>query len=283
MDGTAPATAPVTGRARRVVEVVALVAVWMALGRLLPVDANGYLLLGIPLTLAFQLLVRRRPVRELWVRDGDRFALDRLAAVVAAVLLVVPAVMLVLAVREGAWVQAAWYLAAVVGAVAAGYALRRTTPGRVLRAAALPAAIGVLIMVLNGVLQAVVLGRAPAPLAMLGTGLLSLALYFPVSFLIEEVAFRGALDAHVHRPGEGRGWWTALLTSALWGLWHLPVLPPPASAGALAVSVVQLLAVHCAIGVPLAFAWRRTGNLAAPALAHSLADAVRNAFAAGLA
>jgi membrane protease YdiL (CAAX protease family) len=280
MEGTAAVTAPVAGRTRRVVEVVAFVAIWTALGRLLGVDPNGYLLLGIPLTLAFQLLVRRRPVRELWVRDGDRFALDRVAVLVAVLLMVVPAVMLVRAVIAGAWVEAGWYLAATVGAVAAGYALRRTTPGRVLRAAALPTGIAVLLMVLVGVLQMVVLGRTPAPLAALGTGLLSLALYFPASFLIEEVTFRGALDAHLHRPGEGRGWWTALLGSALWGLWHLPVLPPPASAGAAAVSVVQLLVVHCAIGVPLAFAWRKTGNLAAPALAHALADAVRNALAA---
>jgi membrane protease YdiL (CAAX protease family) len=278
MDTTAPA--PAIARARRVLEVVVFVAVWMALGWLLGVDPNGYLLLGIPLTLAFQLLVRRRPVRELWVRDGDRFALDRVAALVAVLLMVVPAVMLVRAVLAGAWVQAGWYLAAMVGAVAAGYALRRTTPGRVLRAAALPAVIGVLIMAAAAVLQMVVLGRTPAPLAALGTGLLSLALYFPASFLIEEVTFRGALDAHLHRPGEGRGWWTALLGSALWGLWHLPTLPPPASAGAAVVVVVQLLVVHCAIGVLLAFAWRKTGNLAAPALAHALTDAVRNALAA---
>jgi membrane protease YdiL (CAAX protease family) len=188
--------------------------------------------------------------------------------------------MLVRAVLAGAWVEAGWYLAAMVGAVAAGYALRRTTPGRVLRAAALPAGIAVLLMVLVGVLQMVVLGRTPAPPAALGTGLLSLALYFPAGFLIEEVTFRGALDAHLHRPDEGRGWWTALLGSALWGLWHLPALPPPASAGAAAVAVVQLLVVHSVIGVPIAFAWRKTGNLAAPALAHALADAVRNGLAA---
>jgi membrane protease YdiL (CAAX protease family) len=282
VEPTAPVTTPGTGRARRAVEVVLFVAVWMALGWLLPVDGNGYLLLGVPLTLAFQLLVRRRPVRELWVRDGDRFALDRAGVLIAVALVVVPVVMLVRAVVAGAWVGAVWNLAAMVGAVAAAYALRRTTVGRVLRAAALPAAIGVLIMVAAGVLQAVVLGRAPAPLAALGTGLLWLALFFPVTFVLEEVTFRGALDAHVHRPGEGRGWWTALLVSALWGLWHLPLLPPPASAGQAVLTVVQLLAVHCALGVLLSFAWRRTGNLAAPALAHALADAVRNAIAAGL-
>jgi hypothetical protein len=57
-----------------------------------------------------------------------------------------------------------------------------------------------------------------------------IALYFPATFLLEEVTFRGALDAHVHHDGETRGWQSAVFTSTLWGLWHLPVshaLPLP--------------------------------------------------------
>jgi membrane protease YdiL (CAAX protease family) len=49
------------------------------------------------------------------------------------------------------------------------------------------------------------------------------ALYYPASFLLEEVAFRGALDAHVHYDGERGGWLSAVFISALWGVWHLPV------------------------------------------------------------
>jgi membrane protease YdiL (CAAX protease family) len=115
-------------------------------------------------------------------------------------------------------------------------------------------------------------------LAVLGTVAKYLLLYFPLTFVIEEVAFRGALDAHVHHAGEGRGWHSAMFVSALWGLWHLPIsggLPLPAL-------VLELLAVHCLIGVPLSFAWRRTRNLAGPAFAHSAIDAVRNALMLGL-
>jgi membrane protease YdiL (CAAX protease family) len=77
-----------------------------------------------------------------------------------------------------------------------------------------------------------------------------------------------------------RQWPTALYVSVLWGLWHLPI----AGGGGqpLAATVAQLLVVHCAIGVPLSLGWRRTGNLAVPALAHALIDAVRNALIAGL-
>src|SRR5690242_9943925 len=68
---TGPVTSPtapadlLAGRSRwrRYVEVGAFVAVWVTAGYLLPLSSNGYLLLGIPLTFGFQLLVRRRPLR----------------------------------------------------------------------------------------------------------------------------------------------------------------------------------------------------------------------------
>ena len=104
------------------------------------------------------------------------------------------------------------------------------------------------------------------------------ALYFPATFLSEEVAFRGALDSHVHHDGERGDWRSAVLVSALWGLWHLPVshsLPLP-------LQVVELVGVHVVLGVPLSLAWRRSRNLAGPALAHAVNDAVRNAFMLGL-
>jgi membrane protease YdiL (CAAX protease family) len=64
--------------------------------------------------------------------------------------------------------------------------------------------------------------------------------------------------------------------SALWGLWHLPL----GSLKPLWLVVVQALVIQCAIGVPLSFAWRRSGNLALPAAAHGFADAVRDAVSA---
>lgn len=104
------------------------------------------------------------------------------------------------------------------------------------------------------------------------------ALCFPATFLLEEVTFRGALDAHLHHDGETRGWQSAFFVSTLWGLWHLPVshaLPFP-------LQVTELVVVHVVLGVPLSMAWRRSRNLAAPAFAHAVNDAVRNAVMLGL-
>ena len=171
-----------------------------------------------------------------------------------------------------------WYLAAMAGAVAAAFAVRASSVLATLRSAALPIAIGA-----GG--MATVYGMmhlaSGAPLPTMGA-LAALAkytaLYFPATFLLEEAAFRGALDAHVHHDGEARGWQSAVFVSALWGLWHLPVsasLPFP-------LMVLELVVVHVGIGVGLSFAWRRSRNLGGPALAHAVIDAVRNATMLGL-
>ena len=108
-------------------------------------------------------------------------------------------------------------------------------------------------------------------------GLRSFALYFPVCFVLEEVTFRGVLDTHVAQRDPGR-WRSALFVSALWGAWHLPIVHVAHVAAPRLVALPALLVVHVTIGVPLSFAWRRSGNLAVPALAHAAIDAVRNAF-----
>lgn len=265
-------------RARRVGEAVGLVAVWVGLGYLWPMSAEAYLLMGIPLTLAFQVLVRRRPVRELLVRgagaeaDRGRGTLRRRDAAVASLLVLAPLGWgLEAAARGNPWVIG-WYAAAVAGAGAAAYALRSTSVRDVLRSAALPTAVGVVgnLVVVGGVQLAT--GTSVDPVTLLASVAKWLAIYYPATFVIEEVAFRGALDAHVHHPGERRGWASALLVSTLWGLWHLPV----ASGMPFSFLLLSLVAWHCLVGVPLSLAWRRSGNLSGPAFAHAAMDAVRN-------
>jgi membrane protease YdiL (CAAX protease family) len=265
-------------RRRRIIEVVAFVALWVAAGYALPISSNGYLLLGIPLTIAFQLLVRRRPLRELFAFGTTRSVLDGPGRVLAAVLAVVPGVFAVRAVSAGDWVNVGWYLAATSGAVCAAFALRNDSVRSALRSAALPMAVGSTGMaaVYSGLHFAT---GTPISASVVVTALVQYSLlYFPATFLLEEVSFRGALDAHVHHDGERHGLMSAVLISILWGLWHLPVskgLPLPLQMG-------ELVVVHLLLGVPLSLAWRRTRNLSGPALAHAVNDAVRNAFMVGL-
>ncbi|WP_392545308.1 type II CAAX prenyl endopeptidase Rce1 family protein [Oryzobacter telluris] len=268
-----------TSRRRRLVEAVAFVAVWMTIGYLFRLSANGYLLLGVPLTAAFQLLVRRRPLRELYAGGTSRFALSRRGVVMAIVLAIVPTYYAVQAAATGDWTLFAWNMAAVAGAVAAAFSLRAGTVLGALRSAAVPIAIGASGFAIVFFIVHVVTGTPLPVLAALGALAKYTALYFPATFLLEEVAFRGALDAHVHHDGDSRGWQSAVFVSALWGLWHLPVsslnLPLP-------LVVAELVVVHVLLGVPLSFAWRGSRNLAGPALAHAVNDAVRNAVMIGL-
>jgi membrane protease YdiL (CAAX protease family) len=265
-------------RRRRALEGLGFVGAWVALGYLFCPNDLAYLLLGVPLTIGFQTLVRRRPLRELWVQDATPFPLDRRGLVLAAVLVAAPAYFGLQAFPGADWSLIGWYIAAAIGAFGAAFALRATTAVAMLRSAMLPLTIGAggMTAVLGGIHVAT--GTPVHLVAVFGTVAKYLAIYFPLTFIIEEVAFRGALDAHTHHDGDGHGWLSAVYVSALWGLWHLPFT----TGMALPLLVAELLAVHILIGVPLSFAWRRSRNLAGPAFAHAAIDAVRNALMLGL-
>jgi membrane protease YdiL (CAAX protease family) len=173
-----------------------------------------------------------------------------------------------------------WQLCCMTGAIAAGFALRQQSveaARRALPAFAMVLWCGCVIMAAAALAQ----GKSPLPSRSdLVPMLTDLALYFPVCFVLEEVAFRGVIDAHLFRPKEDleRRWaWTsAALSSLLWGLWHLPIVPISGAAD-FAGKTFGVVVVHMTVGIPLAFCWRRGGTLVLPAAAHALIDAYRNA------
>ena len=265
-----------TSQLRRGIEITAAVALWIAVGVGFHLSVNVYLLLGIPLTGAFQWGVRREPLRALWLRDARPFRLDAAGWVIAGLLAAYPFYRCVADLRTGPHpAKLGFYLSAFAGAFAAAYALRnfhRATVRPFILCLVIAGGIGIAIMV-GGAIAG---GLAHRTLTQrLSIGLSSLLLYVPISFVLEEVSFRGAFDSHLHHPGEPHGWATALFVSALWGLWHLPVglgqMPLP-------ILILQLLVVHCAVGVPFSIFWRRSGNLSVPGSTHALIDAVRNAL-----
>jgi membrane protease YdiL (CAAX protease family) len=269
---------------RRYLEVTGLVGVWMALGFVFALDANAYLLAGVPLMLAFQALVRRRPIAAMWVRDADAIRLDLPVIAIALVLALTPAYLLVTAHRTMSWVVVTWFCCAIAGALPAAFAIRQQR--RDAFAAGLRPALWALFcgLILFS-LAAIAMGTlGTMSLRSAGPFLRQFALYFPVCFVLEEVVFRGVLDAHL-ADGEtatrGKAWGSALFVSVLWGLWHLPIVPL-AGGQFLWIAVPQLLVFHCAIGPFLSFAWRSGGTLLLPALAHALIDSYRN-VALGLA
>ena len=259
--------------ARRYLEVVALVAIWMVIGRSLRLDANAYLLVGVPLLVVFQSYVRRSPLSQLWV-DGVAFALSRRGWMLAAALAVWPGYKLLSAIRSGDGLAInLWLIAATVGAVFAAFAFseqcRRGKTSK-LREAALLLVVGCGVYALSAFLA----GRSPLlhpPTLLFVAG--QFLLYLPVVFVLEEVVFRGAVDSHISfgAVAGARAWTSALFSGALWGLWHLPILPDVTLPTAVSVVIF-----HAGFGAPLALLRRTTGTLALPGLVHAAMDAYRN-------
>ena len=269
-----PATA-VDRRLARAAVATLIIGGYMALGFAFGLGAEAYLLLGIPITIAFQALVVRQPIRALWLRDAPPMTFTPRSIVAIVVLAIAPAIVAVGGVRDGDPALVGWGLAGMVGAVGAVYALRaidRDAVRTTIRTTLITGAILVGIMVAYRLATGGLTGNA---LAATSTTMISLATYLPVVFVMEEVLFRGLLDTYLHgsTPGPDRA--SALYGSALWGIWHLPV-----TFVALGIlTIPYLVVVHTILGYFFVASWRQTGNLAAPGIAHAAIDALRNAVA----
>jgi membrane protease YdiL (CAAX protease family) len=279
------ATPETASQARRLSVAGAFVALWAGLGAALRLDANAYLVLGVPLAVGFQLLVARAPLRAAWVVDGPALQADRRTLALAGALALAPLLSLGDAIRLHRASIGAWAIAGAAGAVGAAYAFRCVPRGglpRVLGAALVAALPGLAFFGLTALARHRTHGSWPSWPAMTLVTTLSFAQYVPISFALEEVVFRGVLGAYVLRGARTRAevWAPVAALSTLWGLWHLPIAFARAPGLAAFASTAAALAVlHLVVGVALTGAWRRTGTLLAPALAHALIDAVRNGLA----
>jgi len=171
--------------ARPYLEATTLVVVWMAAARLFRLDPNAYLVLGVPLVVCFQRLLRRQPIRKLWVRDAESFRLDGPGLAIAAALMLMPGYELfAVGLPTRQWSVILWMLCCLAGAVFAAFALRRQTAAALRRA--LPA-FGVTLLIGGAIMASSALangrsaGFAPARLVFL---LQQFFLYFPVCFAL---------------------------------------------------------------------------------------------------
>jgi len=271
---------------QRCAHVVALVGIWMAIGWLFHLDANSYLVVGVPLVVAFQLFVRKKSLVTLWIRDAERFRLNALGIILGLGLAVLPAVKLIETCRLAAWSsdipEILWYACCIIGAFGAAFGFShftRQTWKELGFCAGTAGTIGCLTMLLAFLARLAVKSMHHTPVtftwANVLAGLQSFVLYVPVCFVLEEVVFRGAIDSHVFRPGDKGQWWTAFFVSTLWGWWHLPIAGSKGITQLMTL-IILLPCLHIAVGVFLSLGWRRSGNLAVPATVHAFIDAVRN-------
>ncbi|HUA68307.1 MAG TPA: CPBP family intramembrane glutamic endopeptidase [Candidatus Saccharimonadales bacterium] len=267
----------------RSVQAVVFVGIWMAIGWLFHLDANSYLVAGVPLVIMFQVLARKKPLVTLWIRNAERFRLNSLGIILGLGLAVLPTVRMIQTFQLTSWPSHApeilWYVCCIVGAFGAAFAfchfIKQTWKelGFCMLTAGV---IGSGTMLLGAITRYVMLHK---PIVVNGAmavmGVQSFLLYVPVCFVLEEVVFRGAIDSHVFQPGDKGQWWTAFFVSTLWGWWHLPITGANGISRLIALIVV-LPCIHIAVGVFLSLSWRRSGNLAVSATVHAFIDAVRN-------
>jgi membrane protease YdiL (CAAX protease family) len=278
--GTGPnGPAEERSRFRRFLEVTGFWVVYIALGEVLGLGTSAgeletYLLLSVPLVVLFQVFVARRDIREVWVRMAPKVALRRLTIGIAVALAIYPLVMLVKAIADSnpASVVIAYLVVGTLGAAGAGYAFglfKRETFRYLAICVLLAAAYECFIdFGLDGktALTGPLVTHPGADFLVFLTSLIN---YLATVFVFEEVVFRGTLDAHLHRPGERHGLWTASYISFLWCMWHAPVFGWDQFA--------SLLVAMFPVGIVLSIYWRKSGNLGVSGTAHATIDSIRNA------
>ena len=263
---------------RRYLECAAFVVLWMMCGFYLHLSPIAYQLLGLPLIAGFQLAIAGRPLAQLWARDAERFRLDRRTLALAGILAVACAALLLLGragrvARGSERLMVFWPLC--VAAIPAAFALRQQRAADLRRALAV-IVFAVVIRVAWQVTSATYDGTLTFPPGKLPGFFTDFLCEFVGLFLVDEVAFRGALDPHLETAGTGRlhAWSSAVFVSILWAVWHLPAYHPTAK------TFLQLFRdvgpqsfFTVTWGVALSFCARRSRTLAPSAMLHALGNA----------
>jgi len=261
--------------------VFAFVVIYISLGFLLRLDPSLYLLLGIPLTIVFQIFICKQPLHNLWLKNEEKFKLNNKAIILAILFSVFPIIQIVYSIikDQASFAYITSQAFCIIGAIGAGYCFSNFTKKTVkefILCLVIAGALGSALMLLSAITKSV---AENVPMHFnFRTAIFSLLQYIPISFVIEEVVFRGLLDNYLHKQGDKRGFLTAFFISALWGLWHLPIITN-FSFTLLSVigTSIYVIIVHSLTGIPFSIFYRRGGrNLAIPAFSHAFIDAIRN-------
>jgi len=267
----------------RHIQALLFVLIYVAIGmvlKFLKLNANIYLFTGIPLTLIFQVFIRKQPIQTLWVREYSKFKLNKWGIIIAAAFIILPVKIIIQMILNNKIdvITILYMVVVLMGTLGVAYSISKFTKGTMrclLLCLATAGMLGIGFCIASTFAHSINLHKSIQP--NLKTGIKSLLIYIPACFIIEEVVFRGLLDSHVYHPGQKKGIWSAIFISALWGLWHIPVVPMNGIGNSL-IATAFLIAVHTVIGVPLSIFWRKSGNLFVTCFTHSLIDAVRNAL-----
>jgi hypothetical protein len=186
------------GQFRRVFEVTLFVGAWILIGCVLHLDANSYLLIGLPITFIYQIVVAKAPLRTLWVLAAPQMKIHqtRLAAkIIGLGFAAANAVLIYEVVASGYWIGAAYEGVEIVGSIPLAYAISnftRSTIRPLLMTLATAGSFGIGMFLLTYAHSVYYLNVQPA--VSVGSfalsALVSLVQYVPAIFMLEEVSFR---------------------------------------------------------------------------------------------
>jgi membrane protease YdiL (CAAX protease family) len=258
----------------RYVLTILFVGFYISLGFIFQMEAVSYLLLGVPLTVIFQLFVVRQPLHKLWLRDAEKFSLNKRGWIITLCFIIFPIYRTIELATQGqlTLLNLGYYSAVILGAFGAGFCYshftKRTAKDFLL-------CFGVITVVrISWYFFPFLSGNHEFDPDYIG-GIKALLTYIPVAFVVEEVVFRGMLDTYIHRSKKANGLWSAIFISCLWGLWHLPL----SVNGSKSILFVALGSMTISLwGIILSIFWRRTGNIAVPGFSHAFADAIRDSL-----
>lgn len=247
--------------------------VYISLGFVLKLETISYLLLGVPLTVIFQTFVVRDPLHKLWLRNEEKFRLNKSGWIITLCFIIFPVYKIIESIMQDrlTLLNLGYYSSAAFGAFGAGYCYGNFTKKT---AKDFLLCFGIIIVLrISFYFFPLIIGKhESAPDYM--RGFMAVLTYIPVAFVVEEVVFRGMLDSYIHRSEKTTNLWSALFISCIWGLWHLPL---SMQSGTTIWFIVGPLTISL-WGIVLSVFWRRTGNLAVPGFSHAFADAIRDSL-----
>ncbi len=268
----------------RFLKVVTAIIIWMTLGSLFNLDPESYMLVGVPITILFQLIVARRPLLQLWLHPSFPIKWSAWIYPVALTLALPPTILLSTMIwhKTGSIPERLWCICGALGSIPSALCLINAR-WKVWKSFAEAARTAGVMSVFIFTLIAISLHGWKLSHDFWDIFFVSFVLYVPISFTLEEVFFRGCLDSYIYQEGDRYFWLSSVLISFTWGVWHMPTMPLPDSSVSIKVASfialsIALGLIHCIYGIPLTLAWRRGGSLLAPAMAHALMDSFRNAL-----
>jgi membrane protease YdiL (CAAX protease family) len=261
------------------IHVTIFIVIYIGLGFILKLDPNQYLLLGIPLSVLFQIFIRKKGIHNAWVRTDEKFKINKNALFYSVILCIYPlySTFKVLKTKEPDIIILLYHLCMLIGSFACGYAISKMTKKTIKDT--------ILCLFTAGVLGCLMFFASAELISIknlseinfnLKSFAFSLLTYVPVVFIIEEVIFRGILDEHISENNTKMNYWSIIYISFLWGWWHLPLT----KGGTESILMASLFypITHTISGFFMSFYWRKSGNLVAPAFSHAFIDAIRNAL-----